>query len=145
MAFLFCAETLRKWPAVPVITRKCVKDYTFPDTNISVKEGTRILISTLGIQHDAEHWPEPYKFDPDRFSEENKQNIPDFAHIPFGEGPRLCIGMRFGVMQTKVGLTSVLRNYKVTLNQKTVNPLKMDIRSGIPSIEGGLWLNLEKL
>lgn len=52
--------------------------------------------------------------------------------------------MRFGIMQSKVGLASILRNHKVSLNKKTRVPLKMSPNSFIPTAEGGVWLNLTK-
>lgn len=57
-----------------------------------IKEGTRILISSWGIQNDPDYFPDPAKFDPDRFSDDNKKNIQPYTFIPFGEGPRICIG-----------------------------------------------------
>lgn len=104
-----------------------------------------VLIPIMGLHRDAEYYPDPERFDPDRLSDENKKNIPDYAYMPFGEGPRMCIGMRFGLMQTKVGLASILRNYRVTLNKKTTIPLILDKNSLVTSIEGNLWLNLEKI
>lgn len=99
----------------------------------------------MGIHHDEQYYPNPNKFDPDRFTEENRRKIPDYAYIPFGEGPRLCVGIKFGVMQMKVGLTSILKNYRVTLSNKTKVPIVLSKSSVILSAEGGIWLNLEKL
>jgi cytochrome P450 family 6 len=53
--------------------------------------------------------------------------------------------MRFGLMQSKVGLTSLLKNYKFTVSKKTMEPLKMRARSFIPTAEGGIWLDAEKI
>lgn len=116
-----------------------------PNEDVVIEEGTKILVPIMGIHLDEEYYPNPDEFDPERFNEENKKNIPEYAHMPFGAGPRVCIGLRFGVMQSKVGLTSVLKNYRVTLNSKTANPIKMKTASLIPTVEGGVWLNLEKL
>lgn len=138
-------ETLRKWPALPMITRQTVDEFKFPDDDLVLKKGTKIIIPVVGIHYDEEYYPNPHEFDPDRFSPENKKNIPDYAHIPFGEGPRICIGMRFGIMQSKVGLTSVLKNYRVSLHNKTKLPITLDKRQFIPVIDGGLWLKLEKV
>ncbi|RZC37404.1 p450 domain containing protein, partial [Asbolus verrucosus] len=129
-------ESLRKYPPAPLTNRKCVKDYKVPGEDLIIEKGTTVIIPILAIHRDEEYYPDPEKFDPERFSEENKKSRHHYAHIPFGEGPRICIGMRFGLMQAKVGLTSVLRNFRFTVNKKTKEPLKMQINSNILSAEG---------
>jgi cytochrome P450 family 6 len=138
-------ETLRKYPPVPFLTRKCVKDYKIPDEDIIIEKGTTVVLSVLGIHYDEEYYPDPEKFDPERFTEENKNLRHHYSHIPFGEGPRLCIGMRFGLMQTKVGLTSLLKKYKFTVNKKTIEPLKMKVNSVILAADGEIWLDAQKI
>ena len=51
-----------------------------------------MLVSVLGLHHDPKYYPDPEKFDPERFSEEEKKKRPHFSYLPFGEGPRICIG-----------------------------------------------------
>ncbi|CAH1994035.1 unnamed protein product [Acanthoscelides obtectus] len=138
-------ETLRKYPALPLITRVCVKDYKLPGTNVMIEKGTKVIIPISGIHHDDSNYEDPEKFDPERFSEASKEKINPYAHLAFGEGRRICIGMRFGIIQTKVGLASILKNYKVRLNEKTKTPLKISIRSFIPTTDGGMWLTIEKI
>jgi cytochrome P450 family 6 len=60
-------------PPVPAVNRKCVKDYKVPDEDLVIQKGTTVVIQILGIHYDAEYYPEPEKFDPDRFSDENKR------------------------------------------------------------------------
>jgi cytochrome P450 family 6 len=138
-------ETLRKYPPVPFITRECVKDYKVPDQDVIIEKGTRVVVSIFGIHYDEEYYPDPEKFDPERFNEENSSSRHQYAHIPFGEGPRICIGLRFGLMQSKVGLTSLLTKYNFTLNQKTKQPLTFQRHSFILAADGDVWLNAEKL
>ncbi|KAJ3618158.1 hypothetical protein MTP99_006184 [Tenebrio molitor] len=138
-------ETLRKYPPLPLITRMCVRDYKIPGEDLIIEKDTTIMISVLGIHHDKEYYPDPEKFDPERFTEENKKSRHHFAHIPFGEGPRVCIGMRFGLMQSKVGIASLLKQYKFTVSKKTMEPLKFKARSLTPAAEGEIWLDAEKI
>jgi cytochrome P450 family 6 len=138
-------ETLRKYPPVPFITRDCVEDYKVPDQDIIIEKGTRVVVSIFGIHYDEEYYPNPETFDPERFNEENSRSRHQYAHIPFGEGPRICIGLRFGMMQSKVGLTSLLRKYNFTLNQKTKQPLTFQCNSFILAADGEVWLDAEKL
>lgn len=55
-------------------------------------KNTFIIISNFGIQRDPEYYPDPMKFDPERFTKENKACRPSVTHLPFGEGPRICLG-----------------------------------------------------
>ncbi|KAI4462849.1 cytochrome p450 [Holotrichia oblita] len=85
-------ETLRMYPALPFLNRICVKDYQLPNSDIVIEKGTKILFPTLGFHYDPEYFPEPNKFNPERFSDENRAYIQPYSYIPFGEGPRNCIG-----------------------------------------------------
>ncbi|KAJ3659267.1 hypothetical protein Zmor_010964 [Zophobas morio] len=138
-------ETLRKYPPVALLTRKCNKDYRVPKSDIRLEKGIGVGIPVLALHMDPEYYPNPEKFDPERFSEENKNSRPAFTWLPFGEGPRLCIGLRFGMLQSKVGLAALLKNYKITLSPKTKIPMKLDPTSFITSAEGGVWLDVQKL
>lgn len=138
-------ETLRMYSPVPLVTRESAEDYKIPGEEVVIEKGTKVMIPIQGIHMDEELYENPSVFDPDRFTEENKKGRHPYAHIPFGEGPRICIGERFGIMQTKVGLTSILRKFKVTLNKRTELPLKLSKKTFFPTPEDGVWINLEKL
>ncbi|XP_066152267.1 probable cytochrome P450 6a13 [Euwallacea fornicatus] len=138
-------ETLRKYPPLGNIPRVCTKDYTIPGTDIVVEKGTFTSIPAWGLHLDPEYFPEPEKFDPERFSLENKKNIRDFTYIPFGEGPRMCLGLRFGMMQTKAGLVSLLRNHNFSLNKKTTVPIKTQRDTVITTVDGGIWVDITKV
>ena len=85
-------EALRMYPPVSLVTRKCVKDYKVPDADVTIEEGVVVMIPIMGIHYDEDYYPEPETFDPERFNEENKKSRPQYTHLPFGEGPRNCIG-----------------------------------------------------
>lgn len=88
------SETLRKWPPAVLTDRLCVKDYTFEEDGkkITIEKGHSFWIPIYAIHHDAAYYPQPEKFDPERFSDENKSAIIHGTYIPFGTGPRNCIG-----------------------------------------------------
>jgi cytochrome P450 family 6 len=89
---LFFSETLRKYPPIPVINRKCTKTCKIPDTDIVLEKGIPTVIPVLALHHDPKYYPEPERFDPERFSEEEKSKRHHYVYLPFGEGPRICIG-----------------------------------------------------
>lgn len=75
--------------------RKCTKDYQIPGTNVIIEKGLSVLIPAVALQRDPEYFVDPQLFDPERFNEDNKYKIKDFTYIPFGDGPRICIGVLY--------------------------------------------------
>lgn len=89
----FSSEILRKYPTLPFLNRICTKDFVIPNSDLVITEGTPIIISHLGLMRDERYFPEPERFWPDRFCEENPYfNASVF--VPFGDGPHTCIGER---------------------------------------------------
>lgn len=89
---LFVVESLRLHAPAYFVSRTCTQDYHIPEKDILLKKGFQVLIPIRGIHSDPEFYPEPKKFKPERFSPENRQNIEPYSYMPFGEGPRICIG-----------------------------------------------------
>lgn len=137
-------ETLRKYPVADPLIRKTTIPYQVPNSNIYLEKDTIVLIPAMGFHYDPEIFPNPDNFDPDRFSKENiaKGHL---AWMPFGHGPRNCIGLRFGMMQTRLGIATVLKNFFVTPSQNTPVPLKIDPSGQLLSPKGGLYLNLKPI
>ncbi|XP_058819736.1 cytochrome P450 6a8-like [Topomyia yanbarensis] len=138
-------ESLRKYPPVPNILRNTNKDYPVPDMNVTLEKGYRVLLPIYAIHHDARYYPDPERYEPDRFSPEECAKRHQMAFVPFGDGPRICIGMRFGLMQARVGLAYLLQNFRFKLSPKTPRVLKLVASSAILTSEGGLWLHIENL
>lgn len=115
-------ETLRKYPPGQLLRRRCNTDYTFSGTKVSIPKDTMILIPLYAIQTDPAIYPNPDIFDPERFSEEVEAARHPMTFLPFGDGPRNCIGARFAIFQTKLGLIQTLRNYKVDVCDQTMVP-----------------------
>jgi len=137
-------ETLRKHPPASNINRVVTQPYTIPDTTAELEKGIRVVIPVYAIHHDPRYYPEPERFDPERFSDEAKSFRPHFTYLPFGEGPRNCIGMRFGLLQTKVCLTVLLSNFEFNVCEKTKQPLELNPKSFITSAKGGIWLKISQ-
>ena len=85
-------EALRMYPVLPWLDRIAENDYNFPGTNLTIKKGTPVILPMKSMHMDPKYFPNPEKFDPERFSEENKKTIQPYTYFPFGEGPRNCIG-----------------------------------------------------
>lgn len=88
------SESLRLHPPVFSLFRIANEDFTIPDTNMVIEKGTKIMIPNYAYQVDTKVFPDPYKFDPERFTKENVQSRHAYNFLPFGEGPRICIGNR---------------------------------------------------
>jgi len=69
----------------------CTEDYPLPNSKLVVEKGTQIIISLLGIHRDEEYFPDPLSYQPERFTDEHRNYTPA-AYMPFGVGPRQCIG-----------------------------------------------------
>lgn len=87
-------EVLRKWPPAVATDRACVKDYQYDDGKLKfdIEKSHIIQIPIYDIHHNPKYFLDPDRFDPERFNEENKHNIAPGTYIPFGVGPRNCIG-----------------------------------------------------
>ncbi|KAJ8979339.1 hypothetical protein NQ317_006975 [Molorchus minor] len=123
------SETLRRYPFGPFLNRKCKEDYVIKETGFLIEKGTPILIPIDGIHNDPEYYPEPEKFEPNRFIDGIKQNSQSCTYLPFGMGPRNCIGDRFGLICAKVGLTYFVKNFKVERCSETPVPLTLNPKS----------------
>lgn len=139
------SETLRLYPPISVINRFAKIDYQVPGTKHVIEKGTNILVPNYAIQRDADYFPNPEKFDPNRFESDEMHKRNPLAWLPFGEGPRNCIGLRFGMMQARIGLVTLLNNFEFSLNKKTIHPIQYVPRSFILTPKGGVYLNLKKV
>ncbi|XP_063598457.1 cytochrome P450 3A29-like [Penaeus indicus] len=122
------SEALRLYPpVVTFLTREAAEDMQIGD--VLIPKDMNVLVPIWLLQRDPEQWTDPEKFDPDRFSPEAKANSTrhPMSYIPFGAGPRNCVGMRFAQLEAKLTLARVLLNYRLDPCKQTPNPLKFEI------------------
>ncbi|KAK7072391.1 Cytochrome P450 3A4 [Halocaridina rubra] len=74
-----------------------------------------VTVPVWSYHYDERYWPDPYEFKPERFMSENKDNIKSGTYLPFGVGPRNCIGQRFALMEAKLVIAKVMLNFEVSL------------------------------
>nr|XP_048289410.1 cytochrome P450 3A11-like isoform X2 [Myodes glareolus] len=102
-------EVLRLYPVGMRLDRFCKQDVEID--GVLVPKGSVVVIPVYALHHDPQYWPEPTELRPERFSKENKGSINPHVYLPFGNGPRNCIGTRFALMNMKLALTKVLQNF----------------------------------
>lgn len=120
------SETLRMWPVSPAMERFVNKPYVIEHPNgsrLRLEVGDGVWIPTLAIHRDPKYFPIPDTFDPERFSDANKHNIQPGTYMPFGIGPRNCIGSRFALMEMKSVFVYLLLDFSLERCEKTVDPL----------------------
>ncbi|XP_078521134.1 cytochrome P450 3A24-like [Lissotriton helveticus] len=132
-------ETLRMYPTGGRLDRVCKKSVEL--NGVTIPEGMVVMIPLYTLHRDPEYWPEPDTFNPDRFSKENKDTQEPYTFLPFGSGPRNCIGMRFALLNVKVGIVSLLQNFSFQVCKETPIPLELDTR-GLTKSKTPIYLKL---
>ncbi|XP_043417177.1 cytochrome P450 3A12 isoform X1 [Prionailurus bengalensis] len=120
-------EALRLYPIAGRLERVCKRDVEI--SGVFIPKGTVVMVPTFILHRDLDLWPEPEEFCPERFSKKNKDSINPYIYLPFGTGPRNCIGMRFAIMNMKLALVRVLQNFSFKPCKETQIPLKLNALS----------------
>lgn len=110
-------EALRLYPPAWLITRRAIADdpIATSDGEHTIAAGSLLILSPYIVHRHPDFWPNPLGFDPDRFAPDAAGKRPRFAYIPFGGGPRLCIGDRFALMEATLILAAVTQRYRLNL------------------------------
>ncbi|XP_068134836.1 cytochrome P450 3A29-like isoform X2 [Hyperolius riggenbachi] len=117
-------ETLRLYPATPRLERVCKQ--TTEINGVTIPKGVVAVIPNFALHRDPEFWPNPEEFRPERFSKENRKTQDPYTFLPFGAGPRNCIGMRFALINMKSVITMLLQNFSFRTCKDTPIPLEID-------------------
>ncbi|KAL6482518.1 hypothetical protein MHYP_G00105980 [Metynnis hypsauchen] len=116
-------ESMRLYAVFPRTERHCKK--TVEISGITIPKGTVVVIPIYVLHRDPEYWPDPDSFNPERFTKENKESIDPYAFMPFGAGPRNCIGMRFALLVMKLAIVETLQRFDVSVCDETQTVLEL--------------------
>eukprot|EP00746_Dinoflagellata_sp_MGD_P024999 gnl/MRDRNA2_/MRDRNA2_158738_c0_seq1.p1 gnl/MRDRNA2_/MRDRNA2_158738_c0~~gnl/MRDRNA2_/MRDRNA2_158738_c0_seq1.p1 ORF type:complete len:684 (+),score=96.86 gnl/MRDRNA2_/MRDRNA2_158738_c0_seq1:185-2053(+) len=126
-------EVLRLYPSIPLFVRESEKDDKLPGGYV-IQGGDTVFMSAYALGRTERFWPNPYRFDPERFTPEEEAKRARYTWLPFGAGPRMCLGARFALMSTVLELATIMQDYSFT----AVKPnYRSEKQSHIPYI--GAW------
>ena len=123
-------ETLRLYPPGTVLERTANDNITLEDTEgnhkVKIFKGDVVRIPVYAIHHSEKFYPNPEQFQPERFLDE--PTFHKYTYLPFGSGPRNCVAKRLALMEAKLAILNIIRNYKLETCSKTmVNTSKTDL------------------
>ena len=133
-------EAMRLYPPAPAVTgRRAIADDEICGQKVSA--GDRVMISTWVLHRHRTLWEDPERFDPDRFSVQRSEGRARFAYMPFGAGPRICIGMGLAMTEATLILAALAQRHRPRL--KTPQDVKLSARITLAP-QGGLKMRLER-
>ncbi|KAI1286250.1 Cytochrome P450 9e2 [Halotydeus destructor] len=106
-------ETLRMHPPALDMNRKALVDYKLPGTDIVVPKGCRVEMPLIAVHYNEQYFANPFKFDPERFLPHNRDQLNLDAFMPFGSGPRNCVGSRFALLEAKLMATRTVLRFEL--------------------------------
>ena len=137
-------ETLRMHPVIPNLPKICTKEYRIPGTAVVIKPGDMIEINAVGIAHDPKYFPNPECFDPENFMKAKKMERDPLTFMGFNQGPRACIAMRFALLEMKICLSHLLKNFNFLSCEKTTRNYEIAVDNFLGGIKGGAWVRCER-
>lgn len=113
-------ETLRLYPPIHLGSRITTEEVDGPDWSIAAQR--RVLYSIYLTHRDRKYWPDADRFDPDRFTAENARQHSPYQYLPFGGGPRNCIGRAFAQVEAKIVMARILQRFRLEYAGGKVRP-----------------------
>nr|XP_046253056.1 cytochrome P450 3A27-like [Scatophagus argus] len=133
-------ESMRLYPIANRVERMAKASVEI--NGVTIPKGTVVMVPVYTLQRDPDLWSEPEVFKPERFSKENKDNIDPYAFLPFGAGPRNCIGMRFALVMMKLAIVEILKSFSFVTCKETDIPLELG-NDGFTTPKNPIKLKLE--
>ncbi|XP_063409713.1 cytochrome P450 3A41-like isoform X2 [Mytilus trossulus] len=135
----FFNEVLRLYGAASRFHRAAREDVTV--SGVHIPKDVNVSVPIYALHRNPKYWPDPEKFDPDRFTDENKAKRPEYTFVPFGVGPRICIGMRLALMEAKMALVFMLQRFTFSPCSETEIPVELE-QGAIIRAKNGIKLNI---
>jgi cytochrome P450 len=141
-------EALRLFPPAYGTSRDALEPVTIG--GYTLQKGQTIFMNFYGVQRDARFFPDPNRFDPERFSPEREKDIPKYAYLPFGGGPRVCIGNAFAMMEAQLLLATLAQRFSLSVapgfevipqrlfTLRARYGMKMVVKNRVPELQGAL-------
>ncbi|XP_030754985.1 cytochrome P450 4C1-like [Sitophilus oryzae] len=117
------SESLRLLPPVPLVARYLNKDIQIGDKTFP--KGANVILYTHALHRNSKYWPNPEKFDPDRFLPEEIAKRPPYCYMTFSGGPRNCIGKLYAMMSMKVVVANVIRHFRISSKYRSVDEMEL--------------------
>ncbi|KAF2885095.1 hypothetical protein ILUMI_21098 [Ignelater luminosus] len=128
-------ETMRLFPVGPLIVRAITGDIQL-DNNCIIPAGSSVVLVILKLHRHPEIWPNPTKFDPDRFLPEAIAKRHSYSWLPFSGGPRNCAGAKYAMIAMKSLIATVVRKYQFSTEYKTVEEIRITADLMLKPLDG---------
>ncbi|KAL1445378.1 hypothetical protein MTO96_045055 [Rhipicephalus appendiculatus] len=137
-------ETLRLYPpGLTFVTRQAKEDFAYKGTQF--KAGTCFMAPLYQIQRDPRFWPHPLQFNPERFAPENEDQVIKAAYMPFGVGPRNCVGKTMAMLKLKLAMAKLLLKYRLELGPSQMGEMEINSRAMVSTPSNGPWIIIRHL
>lgn len=150
LLLLYPIETIRIFPPGIFGRKLCTEPIELVNKDgrsLLVEKGTVIILPVHALMNDENYYVNADAFEPERFLPENgglKKYKENGLYYGFGEGPRICLGMRFALTQLKCALAMTISEFEVQVNEKTRQDNKFDPGYFLSRLDGGIWLHFVK-
>ncbi|KAJ0175784.1 hypothetical protein K1T71_008943 [Dendrolimus kikuchii] len=138
-------EALRLHPPYSIITRQCVKSYQYPESKLTIDKRVTINVPIEAIHRDEEHYKEANVFNPDRFLDDDRVSKHCYAYLPFGAGPRRCIGESLALQIIRSISKAILSNYELEKCDRTPSKLDLVDHNFGRIIDKDIWLRFKRI
>lgn len=141
-------ETIRMHPPVTYSTRVCTESIELDGVKghkYLVKEGDKLILPFYSLHHDQDHFERPDHFNPERFNVGVKVFRDRGVFFPFGDGPRICVGMNLAILESKSAIVEIVKNFEISVDPTTPTELLIGPKEFVNIKTSKLFLNFKSI